>query len=379
MWWVAASPSSDLEEAADMVLCEPGFLPVILSAGHGGWLDVPGAQVRSVGVNSPWGTDDNTFQLTQSISDAFYNATGMRPSMVRSTALRSYVDFNRPKPEATGFGLPAATAMFHKWHQCLSSMNSRITETCGRGLYLDIHGQSQRQKLLNVGLGVDAPQLNFPPEQFEFFRGISNVRAAAERAKQKQNMSFYEFVVGNASFGGLLENKGYSAIPSNVHNNNKENMFFYGGVGVASTLVRYYGSFNGGAIDSIQLEHPYAIRVDEQSRITYAQDLVEIAIEFFKSYYDFDMSLGDKCKDNGELWAETLRLPFDSADLSYELYYASKQAKAKRIGKEDGKEGRKEGEKEDGKEGKKEGGLSKEGKKEGGLSTEGRTRGRRRA
>jgi hypothetical protein len=133
---------------ADLLDCQEGALPILLVAPHGGIAEPDGYSKVPIGASSlyPYSRDDYTFELAQAVSDALHRKTGARPAMARNLAARSLYDANRARPACCG-GLPTADALFHGWHSCVRKLHTEIQKTCGRGLFLDLHGQSHPEKL----------------------------------------------------------------------------------------------------------------------------------------------------------------------------------------------------------------------------------------
>jgi hypothetical protein len=257
-------------------------------ASHGGIAEPEGYSKVPIGASSlyPYSRDDYTFELAQAISDALHRKTGARPAMARSLAARSLYDANRDRPACCG-DLPSADALFHGWHSCVRKLHTEIQKTCGRGLFLDLHGQSHPQKLVEVGLGLDGPSLGLPAEHLENWVTLSNIRAMAERA-QVRNVTYQALAMGPHSFGGLLEARGWPSVPSPTHGKDTD-FFCYPGIGPAGTLARFYGSLAGGAIDGIQVEAPYAARETAEARDSFADTLADVVIEFMGLYHDLDL------------------------------------------------------------------------------------------
>lgn len=301
----------------------------MISVPHGGYIKAeglpPGTKERPTGILDPWGHDDYTLELGEQISDTFFKTTGMRPHMIYSNVSRSYFDPNRAKFEATGFCIPTSIAMYDRYHHCIQKASTFIKNTCGRGLYFDVHGQSHAQKWIEVGVGVGAAEMALPPENFDKLYLLSNARAAATRAMER-GVNYTEFVKGKKAFGSLIaKNSGINAIPSDRQPKDAENGFFYGGTGPASTTARYYGSYMLGTIDSMQLENPWAVRKDAAARASFATAMVDSVMEYMSVFHDYDMKDG-KCKGNAAEWGQPRIVPFSKKDLQYELDYGSSMA-----------------------------------------------------
>ena len=117
----------------------PGTAPIILSAPHGGTLSYPFPE-RSCTGNQVCILDANTRQLAQATSNEFFALTGLRPYVVIALGDRKYIDFNRSPDEA--YDSPDAARFYDFYHDAIDSFMQDIRDEYGRGLMLDIHGQS---------------------------------------------------------------------------------------------------------------------------------------------------------------------------------------------------------------------------------------------
>ncbi|WP_171182693.1 BPL-N domain-containing protein [Alienimonas chondri] len=135
--------------AEELIHFEAGDLPIILSAPHGGRALVPGVPERTgeafqPGVGEDTGKykfvtsrDTRVDQLALLVADGLEQRTGKRPSLVVARFSRKYIDANRPR--GAGVEHPLALPAYDLYHQKLDDL---IRRQQGRGLLLDIHGQS---------------------------------------------------------------------------------------------------------------------------------------------------------------------------------------------------------------------------------------------
>jgi len=108
----------------------------------------------------------------------------------------------------------------------------------------------------------------------------SSIRALAER---HPNDSFDALLRGNASFGALLERRGFTAVPSPTSRGpGAGNPYFNGGY-----LTREHGSLHGGTIDAIQIESARPFRLSP-TRARYAKAVACAVHEFVCMYYSVE-------------------------------------------------------------------------------------------
>jgi len=85
---------------------------------------------------------------------------------------------------------------------------------------------------------------------------------------------------GELSFGTMLENKGFPAVPSSIHLFPEDDEPYFSG---GYNTVRH-GSVNGGGVDGIQVECNSDIRFDSLVRQDFAISITESIIEFMNTH-----------------------------------------------------------------------------------------------
>ena len=105
----------------------------------------------------------------------------------------------------------------------------------------------------------------------------SSIRALLSRT----GLPTQQFLYGERSFGSMLEDNGYRAVPSPRQPHPGEDKYYRGG-----WITQIHGSRDGGVIDAIQLEFPTEIRTEatDEERTVFGEKLAE-NIERFKSLY----------------------------------------------------------------------------------------------
>lgn len=215
------------EVPAGFVQTQAGDLPIIISAPHGGTLDVPDVDVRNTQgrpkggrgyvVSRDRGTEELALQLAAAIEQEF----GKKPYFVVARAHRKYVDFNRP-PEIA-YDDADARPVYEAYHAALGESCEAVQKRFHRGLLLDLHGQRTAKE--------------------KVFRGTQDgqtVRLLRERYGEGAHG-------GASSLLGRLKARGWQVHPDPF--DAKEQAGFRGGY-----IVRTYGSHERFGIDAIQLE-----------------------------------------------------------------------------------------------------------------------------
>ena len=244
----------------------PGDVPIILTAPHGGTLSYPFPPRPCTGSQT-CATDTNTRLLTPRASDAFHTLTGKRPYMIVAQGDRAYIDLNRDKTATpnNAYDDPAAEAYYDYYHDTIQGFIDDIKAEYGRGLLLDIHGQST------------LPSMNIRGTK----NGLTTTELLAEFGSPSLN--------GVNSIIGSLDQLGYPVDP-NVNlpfEDQVENPAFDGGY-----TVQAYGSNLSTGIDAIQIE----FGIDYRSGTVWEQTADDLAIamnNFYEAYLaqapgDFD-------------------------------------------------------------------------------------------
>lgn len=247
----AAPPGSTL------VTARKGNFPVIISAPHGGTLDVPDVPPRK-GVGLPVGTagfftgrDGGTEELAGLLAVEVFLKTGKRPYLVAAKFHRKYLDANRP-PEFA-YEDPNAKPVYDAYRGTLAAFCKEVRAKHGRGLLLDVHSQGVQPGTVMRGT-ADGKTVALLRERF------------GEQAH-----------TGPDSFFGLLGAAGFRTFPAAL--DGKEDPTYNGG-----HIVRTYGGDFG--IDAIQVEFGWTLATPRTAPDTAAK--VAAVIDRFHRLYLVD-------------------------------------------------------------------------------------------
>ena len=240
--------------AHDMLITvEAGTLPIILSAPHGGTEKIAGIPVRT-GKNVERFVvvrDGNVDKIALQTAKQLEKTLGGRPYIVVARFERKYVDANRA-PDAA-YEHETAKLHYDAYHRAIQDALVAIKRDWGRGLVVDIHGQSKTPDGIYRGT-VD---------------GESVKQLVAERGRAA--------LTGEKSLFGRFEKLGYKVLPGNNDRDQVEH-FYNGG-----HITRSYGSDRVTDSDAIQVEFGDNFRKASQLDKTSA-DLAEALTVFAKEY-----------------------------------------------------------------------------------------------
>jgi hypothetical protein len=260
-----------------------GDMPLIFSAPHGGALKPAEIPDRK---NGEFVSDANTEELARAVQQVFHNCFGHYPHVVICRLERRKVDCNRDLEEGAGAD-PGARQAWHDYQRFIETARNKVLASAGRGFYIDLHGQSNPIKRVELGYCLTDSQLTNADTVLNqpAYAGGSTLRALAQRTR----LPFSELLRGTNSFGALLAAKGYPAVPSPaMPNPGPGNCYFDGGYN-----VRRHSSANGGAIDGLQMEVNYAgVRDSAINRTNFSLALSQVLDSFFRNHYRLDLRTG---------------------------------------------------------------------------------------
>jgi len=267
----------------------PGEAPLILLAPHGGDLRPPEVQDRSEGSLR---TDLRTLELAQELAAAFEARTGQRPHVVACRLHRSKLDANRDAGEAAQ-GDAGALEAWHAWHAFVERAAAAVAREHGRGLLVDVHGQSHEEGWVELGYALSARQLAQGDDALHL--DARPVGSTVDGLARRHGGDRAALVRGPASLGALLQAAGYRAVPSPAHPHPDGGRYYDGGYNVRRHGSRARddgdddsGDRNATPIDAIQLEVPRHLRDDATRRRRLAADVAGSLATFLGRWYGYE-------------------------------------------------------------------------------------------
>lgn len=258
------STVANAEDAME-VFFEPGNIPVLITAPHGGSNQPSGVPERT-GTNIDGNSvidfvkvkDSYTKTIAKNIADEYEDLYGTRPYVVAANFHRKYIDANRTINNAIEH--VNAQPFYNFYHQKVNQYIQQIKQNYQRGLLLDIHGQASL------------------PDKI--VRGSRNGFSVVNLV----NRHSWQSVVGAHSIFGNLAYQGYQLEPlnSSVPDTSTpivEN-YFPGG-----NTIKAYGSQNQHGLEALQLEIGKNIRFSSSARTQLAIDMANNINDFIKHYF----------------------------------------------------------------------------------------------
>ena len=311
----------------------PGNLPIIISAPHGG-VQQSGETIggvfypdndssladRSCGTNE---RDDNTEILVREIQKEIFELTGCYAHVIINNLHRSKLDPNREVNEAT-CGNANAIDHWNAFHGFIDQASASVEANWGKGLYIDLHGQSHSVPRIEAGYNITAAELNSSDLNSAGIINKSTIRNLV--TNNLSNLTHEQLIRGNSSLGEMFQNasgtfyasqghpgcgstNGYRTVPSATNNGGGNcddtrpngNAYFDGDF----YNNRRHGSGNGtsdgtggsGNIDGIMTEVNRRVRdlgtyngqvydSRPQTLVPFAKDYAAVVLNFINTHYN---------------------------------------------------------------------------------------------
>ncbi len=268
-------------DARSWVQYTAGDAPLVIIAPHGGLLS-PGELPDRSCTGCVTANDTNTQLLARVIVDTFAARTGRRPHLVVNLLHRRKFDANRDLPEASGGNTAALRGPWEWLHAAVDTAKADVGRRWQRGLVIDLHGHAHAIPRLELGYLLTATQLRLDDAALTSSGAFSSSSVARLLQNGLSNRTPAERLRGATSLGGLLEARGFAAVPSSVAPAPLVGEdYFNGGFNTAR-----HGSRSASTTDAVQIEcHFTGLRDTEASRAAFASALVDALLVLFANEY----------------------------------------------------------------------------------------------
>ena len=256
-----------------------GDLPIILVAPHGGYLEPD-----SLPTILNRGRDNGTLETTLLLMDSILTQTnGHRPHVIINHLFAGKMSASDEIDSAAG-AHPDARQAWNDFHDFIEDAKSEVTNVWSKGHYFEMHGNGHSEMWSEIGLGVSAAYLNGSDSLI-----LSRIeRSTVKNLASQAGADFLEIIRGETSLGGLLDARGWNAVPSPSHPAPGAGGFFYAGW---NTWL--HGSRYEGTIDATHLEN-YFVFMQSGNREAYAADLAESMLAFMEIHYGLALGIDQK-------------------------------------------------------------------------------------
>ena len=274
-------PGNTYYDSTGFVEYRAGNLPIIISAPHGGSLEpdtIPDRDCAGcVTVKDAW-----TQPIAEGLYDAFIEQTGCYPHVIINLLHRKKFDANRNITDAAN-GNATVEASWRGYHAFIDSAKNKITLNYERGLFLDLHGHGHPIQRIELGYLLSGGELRLSDNSLNT---SDLVEESSIRTLVGDNLESHDHATllrGAESFGTLMTDKGFPAVPSTADPFPLEgDPYFSGGY----NTQRHGSRDNGGAIDAIQLELNQEIRFNETNREQLIDSLTRTVNQYINVHYD---------------------------------------------------------------------------------------------
>lgn len=321
----------------------PGNLPIIISAPHGG-VKQSGSTIG--GINYPDNDsslpdrncgsnerDDNTEILVREIQAEIFSLTSCYAHVIINNLHRSKLDPNREITEAA-CGDNDAEDHWNAFHNFIDQASTSVESNWGKGLFIDLHGQSHSIARIELGYNISSAQLNNTDLNGTSIVNNSTINNLV--ANNLGGLTHEELIRGNESLESKLKatlgtfynnivnpgcgvTSGYRAIPSNFDNGESNSCDdtrpfnndyfagdFYYNLRHGSGPTASDGTGGSGNIDGIMSEVNRRVRdlgtyngnvydTRPQTLVPFAKDYASVLLDYIDSHYnnfaDFTYSL----------------------------------------------------------------------------------------
>lgn len=267
--------------ASNWIQYTAGDAPLVIIAPHGGTLAPSELRDRDcsacVTVN-----DLNTQDLARRIAAAFAARTGRRPHLVINLLSRRKFDANRALTEATDGNTAQLGSPWRWMHAVVDTAKADVARRWQRGLVIDLHGHAHAIPRLELGYLLTASQLRQNDSELLSANTLASSSIARLIGDARTTRAPGAMLRGTPSLGGLIEARGYPAVPSpTAPAPLVGEAYFSGGYNTDR-----HGSSDGGMLDAIQIECHFAgVRDTEANRTAFAEALVDALIELLAAEY----------------------------------------------------------------------------------------------
>jgi len=258
-----------------------GNLPIVISVPHGGDLSPTSIPTR-ICNNPETVTDSFTIETAEQIKAALFSATGCYPHVIICNLKRTKLDCNRNLADGACDNSQAMTA-WNEYHNFITmAQNSANSQYNNKILFVDLHGHGHTIQRIELGYLLSASDLELSEAMLNSTAYINQSSIKNLVLNNRNNYTHTQLLRGPSSFGTLLTNLGFPAVPSQqIPYPGATASYFSGGYTTAShTCFDPTITTNG-----FQMELNYdGVRNSNSNRILFADKFKNAVLEYLNTH-----------------------------------------------------------------------------------------------
>jgi Secretion system C-terminal sorting domain len=260
-----------------------GTLPFVISVAHGG--NQEPASIPNRTCNNPvYATDVFTIETAIEIKNQLYALTGCYPHLVISHLKRNKLDPNRNLADGVCGNAEAETA-WNEFHNFIAiARNTANSQYSNKTFFVDLHGHGNPIQRIELGYLLYDDEL-------ELADNVLNTNAYINYSSIKNlvlnnvnNYTHAQLLRGQKSFGTLLTNYSFPAVPSlTIPFPGTSTNYFSGGY----ITVNHTCYTSGITINGLQMELNYTgIRDTALNRTQFASAFSQVVVEYMNTHFN---------------------------------------------------------------------------------------------
>ncbi len=258
-----------------------GNLPIVISVPHGGDLSPTSIPTR-ICNNPETVTDSFTIETAEQIKAALFLATGCYPHVIICNLKRTKLDCNRNLADGACDNSQAMTA-WNEYHNFITmAQNAANSQYNNKILFVDLHGHGHTIQRIELGYLLSASDLELSETTLNSTAYINQSSIKNLVLNNRNNYTHTQLLRGPSSFGTLLTNLGFPAVPSQqIPYPGATASYFSGGYTTAShTCFDPTITTNG-----FQMELNYdGVRNSNSNRILFADKFKNAVLEYLNTH-----------------------------------------------------------------------------------------------
>ena len=258
-----------------------GNLPIVISVPHGGDLSPTSIPTR-ICNNPETVTDSFTIETAEQIKAALFLATGCYPHVIICNLKRTKLDCNRNLADGACDNSQAMTA-WNEYHNFITmAQNTANSQYNNKILFVDLHGHGHTIQRIELGYLLSASDLELSETTLNSTAYINQSSIKNLVLNNRNNYTHTQLLRGPSSFGTLLTNLGFPAVPSQqIPYPGATASYFSGGYTTAShTCFDPTITTNG-----FQMELNYdGVRNSNSNRILFADKFKNAVLEYLNTH-----------------------------------------------------------------------------------------------